>query len=87
MHFSFQRANIARMLKDHAIAVLGDGSITRTAKAIGILPGAVSQWPDVLPQRIADRVIAALVRTGRHDEALALATGRDDAPAVQEEQL
>ena len=74
------------MLKDHAIAVLGGGSITKTAEAIGILPGAVSQWPDALPKRIADRVIAALVRAGRQEESLALATERDEAPDETEAQ-
>lgn len=51
------------MLKDKAIEVLG-GSIATTAAAVDISYQAVNQWPDVLPQRIADRVIAACVRRG-----------------------
>lgn len=47
------------MKKHEAIQLLG-GTTTEAARAIGILPQAVSQWPEVLPQRIADRVIAAL---------------------------
>lgn len=35
------------------------------ARAIGIRPQAIYKWPDRLPARISDRVIAALVRTGR----------------------
>ena len=40
------------------------GSVTKLAKAIGIFPQAVSKWPDKLEPRVADRVIAACVRTG-----------------------
>lgn len=49
------------MLKTKAIEMLG-GSPTAAAEAIGITPQAVSQWPDVLPPRIADRVEAAAAR-------------------------
>lgn len=41
------------------------GGVAETACAIGISSQAVSDWPDVLPPRIADRVIAAAVRVGR----------------------
>lgn len=47
------------MKKHEAIHLLG-GSVTEAAKAIGINPQAVTQWPDDLPRRISDRVIAAL---------------------------
>jgi len=40
------------------------GSVTLLASAIDIAPQAVSKWPDPLPSRIADRVIAACVRSG-----------------------
>ena len=50
-----------RMLKQKAIELLG-GSIAATADAIGITYQAVNQWPDELPDRIADRVYAALAR-------------------------
>jgi len=49
------------MRKSHAIQLLG-GTVTQAATAIGINPQAVSQWPDTLPPRIADRVQAALWR-------------------------
>jgi len=52
------------MNKTDAINQLG-GSPTSAAKAIGIKPQAVSQWPDPLTPRIADRVIAALARKKR----------------------
>jgi len=40
------------------------GGVVATANAIGVAPQAVSKWPDPLPARIADRVIAACVRSG-----------------------
>lgn len=49
------------MEKAHAIKVLG-GTVAEAARAIGISSSAVTQWPDVLPDRIADRVLAALAR-------------------------
>lgn len=49
------------MLKSEAIRLLG-GTNTLAAEAIGITQSAVSQWPDVLPDSIADRVVAALAR-------------------------
>lgn len=49
------------MQKTEAIELLG-GSMTAAAEAINISFQAVSQWPDVLPPRIADRVYAALAR-------------------------
>lgn len=60
------------MLKAEAIELLG-GSPTAAAAAIGITPQAVSQWPDELPDRIADRVQAALIR---------LKTTAEQAPAA-----
>ena len=52
------------MLKTEAIELLG-GSIPSAAAEIGISYQAVVKWPDELPKAIADRVIAACVRTGR----------------------
>jgi DNA-binding transcriptional regulator YdaS (Cro superfamily) len=40
------------------------GSLSNLARAIGISPQAVSQWPDELTPAIRDRVIAAAVRIG-----------------------
>ena len=49
------------MNKAKAIELLG-GSIASVAEAVGVSSQAVSQWPDPLPERIADRVLAALAR-------------------------
>ncbi len=49
------------MLKTEAITLLG-GTISAAAKAIGASYQAVNQWPDVLPARIEDRVVAAIAR-------------------------
>lgn len=49
------------MQKTKAIELLG-GSTAAAAEAIKITYQAVSQWPDVLPARIADRVHAAWAR-------------------------
>lgn len=49
------------MRKTDGIEVLG-GSARSAADAIGVSPQAVGDWPDLLPPRIADRVIAAWVR-------------------------
>ncbi len=44
-----------------AIKLLG-GSASAAADAVGVTPQAVAQWPEQLPQRIRDRVEAALYR-------------------------
>ena len=49
------------MTKDEAIDLLG-GSVAKAAEAIGINSQAISQWPETLPARLADRVQAALYR-------------------------
>lgn len=51
------------MKKIEALQLLG-GTVAETAKAIGIKSSAVSQWPDELPPRLQDRVVAACVRKG-----------------------
>ena len=65
------------MLKSEAISLLG-GDVSSAAKAIGVTYQAVEKWPDVLPERIADRVVAALARKQRPESlraALSLAYG------------
>jgi hypothetical protein len=52
------------MDKFKAIELLG-GSVAAASDAIGVTYQAVDKWPDVLPARIVDRVIAALVRQGK----------------------
>lgn len=49
------------MLKTKAIELLG-GSVSAAAKALGVTYQAVDKWPDVLPPRIADRVLGAYAR-------------------------
>ena len=49
------------MEKVKAIELLG-GTNGAAADAVGISEAAVSKWPDVLPARIADRVVAAVAR-------------------------
>jgi hypothetical protein len=49
------------MDKLKAIELLG-GSVTAAASTIGISYQAVEKWPDPLPRRIEDRVLAALAR-------------------------
>lgn len=49
------------MTKVEAIDVLG-GSVGAAAAAIGVTYQAVDKWPDVLPPRIEDRVLAVLAR-------------------------
>lgn len=63
------------MKKAEAIQLLG-GTVSAVAKATGITYQAVRQWPEELPQRIEDRVIAAQVRLGVKRKR------RKDAPAV-----
>lgn len=53
------------MLKIKAINLLG-GSLASAAAALGVSYQAVNKWPDVLPDRIADRVLGACVRCGIH---------------------
>jgi len=49
------------MDKDLATKLLG-GSPSAAAEAIGITPQAYGQWPETLPRRLEDRVVAALAR-------------------------
>jgi len=49
------------MKKARALELLG-GSVATAAEAVGVSSAAVSQWPDELPARIEDRILAALAR-------------------------
>lgn len=53
--------SICRMRKDQALQLLG-GGVAAAAQKIGITYQAVDKWPDELPTRIEDRVLAALAR-------------------------
>jgi len=49
------------MIKAKAIELLG-GTTASAAEAIGVTYQAVDKWPDPLPARIEDRVLAVLAR-------------------------
>lgn len=51
------------MLKDEAIDLLG-GSVGRAAELMGVTYQAINKWPEVLPQRISDRVLGVCARRG-----------------------
>jgi hypothetical protein len=53
------------MTKTEAINLLG-GTPAAAAAAVGVTVQAVSQWPEQLPPRIADRVQAALWRLAQN---------------------
>ena len=67
------------MQKSVAIKLLG-GTTTSAAAAIGVSASAISQWPDELPARIADRVLAVLARRHLSPELIG-AAGAPDVPA------
>lgn len=66
------------MDKARAIELLG-GTVTSAAKAIGVSYQAVEKWPDVLPDRIADRVVAALARQHLPPELIGEETPKQEA--------
>lgn len=49
------------MNKAKAIGLLG-GTVAEAAKRLGVSYQAVNKWPEELPPRIADRIVAALAR-------------------------
>jgi UTP--glucose-1-phosphate uridylyltransferase len=52
------------MTKSDAVALFG-GTQSAVAEALGVTRSYVSQWPEELDQRIADRVLGAAVRLGK----------------------
>ncbi len=63
------------MHKIKAIELLG-GTTAAAAEAIGCSYQAVKQWPDELPPRIADRVLAVLARKHLPKDVLDELTGQ-----------
>lgn len=61
MHKGLELWFNAAMRKLKAIELLG-GTTASAAKEIGVSYQAVDKWPDELPARIADRVLAVLAR-------------------------
>jgi hypothetical protein len=72
------------MLKSRAIELLG-GSVASVAEAVGVTVQAISQWPDELPPRIADRVLAALARKKYPELVSGEPKAPSSAPAAQVE--
>ena len=56
------------MNKSDAIRLLG-GTVAEAAQEVGVSVQAVYAWPDPLPDRIADRVQAALWRREKRLQA------------------
>lgn len=69
------------MLKAKAIELLG-GTVALAAKALDISYQAVDKWPDPLPDRIADRVVAHVARKHLPPDLI----GAEGAPAIPAEQ-
>jgi hypothetical protein len=67
------------MNKATAIRLLG-GTVTAAAGEIGVTPSAIAQWPDELPPRLSDRVLAAIAR--KHLPADLI--GDDGAPPLED---
>ena len=57
------------MKKSDAIALFG--TQTNLARALGISPQAVSQWPHLLTQGQIDRIIGAAIRLGKLPQLIA----------------
>lgn len=72
-----------RMLKTEAIDLLG-GTPAAAAVEIGVSVQAISQWPDELPPRIADRVQAALWRKSQGAALRATAAAAADLPEARD---
>lgn len=68
------------MRKSWALEQLG-GSVTTAAAACRVSASAVTQWPEELPDRIADRVLAAIARKHLPPE---LTGGEPDAASASE---
>lgn len=72
------------MNKSTALQFLG-GTVAEAARRLGVSYQAVDKWPDQLPPRIADRVVAAVAREHLPAEMLAGLMDGADHPAPQEE--
>lgn len=66
------------MNKALALSLIG-GSPLRAAKAVGVSRSAVAQWPDPLPPKLVDRVVAAWARENVPNLPQAFRVGSDAA--------
>lgn len=66
------------MKKTEATRLLG-GTTAAAAQAMGITPQAYYQWPDELPPRLQDRVVAAIARKHLPAELLGDAASAQEA--------
>lgn len=55
------------------------GGPTKTAEALDLTPGAISQWKDPLPRAVADRVLAWFIRAGKLPPAKLMPDQREAA--------
>ena len=69
------------MKKARALELLG-GTVATAAEAIGISSAAISQWPDELPPRLEDRVLAVLARKHLPAEVLKAVASQPAAKAA-----
>lgn len=69
---------VGAMRKATAIKLLG-GTVTSAAAEVGVTPSAITQWPDELPSRLSDRVLAALARKHLPAEIIGAEEVRDAA--------
>lgn len=58
------------MEKKTAVSIFGTQAAM--ARALGITPQAVHQWPDPLPQSYVDRVVGAAIRMGKLPQLLSI---------------
>lgn len=80
-----QYDELCRMKKREAAKVFGNQS--KLAKALKISKSAVSQWPEDLPESIADRIIGAALRLGLDPEVFRPDPDLDRSLSGETEQL
>lgn len=74
------------MRKSTAFVLLGP-AVKDVADAVGCSGSAVRQWPELLPRRIADRVLAAWARKNMPDALKQQLEQAEQATASNAEQV
>lgn len=72
-------------MRKEAALNLFNGSVADAARALGVSYQAIDKWPDPLPRRIMDRVVAACVYSGIAIPADLLTEVRQAACAAAQE--